>query len=162
MSTSSLPPCATPCKSLGVRQPKFNKQGAIQSTIERNPTAFVSKFEKRAGGKRSHNAGCNCKKSACLKKYCECFQAGVACAANCKCSNCKNYEGAAGGRKRRAPEPSAATIVQQTPRTPPRTSSRNRGAEVVSKGLGNEEVFAQSVRLHLRFVLVSSCVHVLV
>lgn len=95
------------------------RQVAIQSTIERNPQAFESKFERRAG-KRSHNAGCNCKKSACLKKYCECFQAGVACGTNCKCSNCKNYEGAAGGRKRRATE----TL---TPRTPLKVAARGRG-----------------------------------
>ena len=95
------------------------RQVAIQSTIERNPLAFESKFEKRAG-KRSHNAGCNCKKSACLKKYCECFQAGVACGTNCKCSNCKNYEGATGGRKRRATE-------SLPPRTPPALTARGRG-----------------------------------
>lgn len=102
------------------------RQEAIRGTIERNPTAFTSKFEKRAG-KRSHNAGCNCKKSACLKKYCECFQASVACGTNCKCSNCKNYEGAAGGRKRRAVEAPVAAS-SSTPRTPPRMSQRVRGA----------------------------------
>jgi len=33
---------------------------------------------------------CNCKRSKCRKKYCECFQAGVACSASCKCIDCEN------------------------------------------------------------------------
>lgn len=29
----------------------------------------------------------------CLKKYCDCFQAGLVCLAECKCVTCKNFEG---------------------------------------------------------------------
>jgi hypothetical protein len=46
-----------------------------------------------------HRRGCNCKKSKCLKKYCECFQAGIACGDSCKCDGCHNTtEAMASGR----------------------------------------------------------------
>ena len=38
------------------------------------------------GGGRIH---CTCKKTKCIKKYCECFSSGVFCF-NCKCDNCEN------------------------------------------------------------------------
>jgi len=39
------------------------------------------------GGSKSRQ--CNCKKSRCLKLYCECFAAGILCS-GCNCVNCQN------------------------------------------------------------------------
>lgn len=74
---------------------------AVEATLERNPNSFRSKMfindkSNDKAGKNSSNKvhkGCHCKKSNCLKKYCECFQAGIVCTDRCRCIACKNYEG---------------------------------------------------------------------
>ena len=35
---------------------------------------------------------CNCKKSKCLKLYCDCFALGMGCSPECNCCDCSNHE----------------------------------------------------------------------
>lgn len=66
----------------------------IYETETKNPSAFVPKISYHptdcGNRKKAHNRGCNCKRSACLKKYCECFQSGVSCTSRCQCKSCEN------------------------------------------------------------------------
>ena len=38
-------------------------------------------------------SGCHCKRSGCLKNYCECYEAKIPCSVLCKCVECKNRPG---------------------------------------------------------------------
>lgn len=60
-------------------------------TLERNPTAFHPKIG-RGEGERKHTKGCNCKRSGCLKNYCECYEAKISCSDLCRCQGCRNTE----------------------------------------------------------------------
>ncbi|EXB33242.1 hypothetical protein L484_005134 [Morus notabilis] len=68
----------------------------IRSEIKsRNPHAFAPKEDGTltTPSLAKHRKGCNCSKSKCAKKYCECFQAKVGCSLNCWCEDCQNSFG---------------------------------------------------------------------
>ncbi|XP_022916448.1 protein lin-54 homolog isoform X2 [Onthophagus taurus] len=73
-----------------------HRQRAIKNCLDRNPNAFRPKIGKSKDlGElpiRKHTKGCNCKRSGCLKNYCECYEAKIACSSNCKCIGCRNIE----------------------------------------------------------------------
>ncbi|XP_076971583.1 tesmin isoform X4 [Tamandua tetradactyla] len=83
--------CNNCCNNL---QHEIERFKAIKACLDRNPEAFQPKIGKGKLGdiKPRHNKGCNCKRSGCLKNYCECYEAKIMCSSICKCIGCKNYE----------------------------------------------------------------------
>ena len=98
------------------------RTAAVSSIMERNPDAFKARFLDGHSGNKEHLQGCHCRKSACLKKYCECFSAGASCTDRCKCVECCN-----GGTSRRDKDEDNAGVREGT-----KKSKRQRSVLAVS------------------------------
>ncbi|CAG9310454.1 unnamed protein product [Blepharisma stoltei] len=70
------------CKNL----PEFENERREAKTfvLDRNPEAF------RRSEVQVPIVGCNCRRSGCLKKYCECYANGKSCNSSCRCDGCLN------------------------------------------------------------------------
>ncbi|XP_017578975.1 spexin prohormone 2 isoform X2 [Pygocentrus nattereri] len=84
--------CINCCNNIEHESERYR---AIKTCLERNPAAFRPKISNRKLGdvKNRHTKGCNCKRSGCLKNYCECYEAKIMCSSTCKCVGCRNYDG---------------------------------------------------------------------
>ncbi|KAL7054659.1 hypothetical protein AAHC03_025871 [Spirometra sp. Aus1] len=63
---------------------------AMRMALARNPRAFKPKIETNSGTEAKHLLGCRCKRSHCLKNYCECYLAKISCSKLCRCLSCSN------------------------------------------------------------------------
>jgi hypothetical protein len=82
--------CTSECQcTVCKNKPQFSadRQMAIQMIKTRNPLAFTPIIDSAS---QVHYKGCNCKKSHCQQKYCECYQMNVQCTDQCKCVSCRN------------------------------------------------------------------------
>lgn len=71
------------CESLGNVSTSMNSE---PHPVEPEPSAAPAGLATAA-----RRGGCTCKKTSCLKMYCECFSSGLGCTAECGCLNCHNH-----------------------------------------------------------------------
>lgn len=69
---------------------QLSRNSRFQDILKDNP--FVSIHAPPARPEARRKLKCNCRKSKCLKLYCDCFSNGLFCSKDCECANCANLE----------------------------------------------------------------------
>jgi hypothetical protein len=83
-------------RQLRDERPRSNLSPNVKTTEQapssKNKTMIkIQSFDSKPS-RQSGVSCCNCKKSMCVKKYCECFSNGAFCTSNCNCQQCANPE----------------------------------------------------------------------
>jgi hypothetical protein len=99
--------CGPTCNCVGCENHFHSEIRAerVKHIEKKNPNAFKPIIVESIGpSAKVHNKGCNCRRSHCLKNYCECHQFGVKCTEACKCYECKNTHDFRSGASRQMPK----------------------------------------------------------
>ena len=73
-----------------VKMQKFRQGLHPDEQPQEPPIKIAHKRLKPTGTRTKAQSSCRCKKSYCLKKYCECFSSGTPCSKDCACQGCQN------------------------------------------------------------------------
>ncbi|EDW75999.1 uncharacterized protein Dwil_GK14905 [Drosophila willistoni] len=85
--------------------------------MEKPAPSGTGKRSARGQAQQPTIKGCSCKRSQCIKNYCDCYQSMAVCSKHCRCIGCRNTQ----ERKNVAPPPKATA------------AKRDRGAALTAK-----------------------------
>ncbi|KAK8797429.1 hypothetical protein WA158_004637 [Blastocystis sp. Blastoise] len=85
--------CNPACRCVGCHNnPAYTKERdkVISSIVKKDPYAFKTALNSEGVSVTPRQTGCKCRRTECVKKYCECYSSGVPCTSLCMCQDCKN------------------------------------------------------------------------
>ena len=68
-----------------VQEHKKEREEAKQLLLQRNVNAFMPRVVADAQANRINLKGCSCRKTGCMKKYCDWYHSGFPCGQYCRC-----------------------------------------------------------------------------